>query len=212
VCSSDLLGSLVSEVADDRGVRAVILCGSGPSFSTGADVKQLARGGVTAELFLDWHRMARRLGELPMPLIVALHGHCLGGGVMLTLAADYRLAADDLRIGLGAVRHGILPGSAPELLPAIVGAATARRLCLFGEYIGADEALRIGLIDRVVAADELEAEARELAERTCGFSQVAVRECKALIARAPSLGAEGYEQAYLDAQRLCLSERGTSAG
>ncbi len=126
-------------------MRAVILCGNGPSFSTGVDVKQLAQGDVTAELFLDWHRIAGRLGELPMPLIVAIHGHCLGGGVMLTLTADYRLGADDLRIGLGAVRHGILPGSAPQLLPAIVGVAATRRLCLFGEYVDAEEALRIGL-------------------------------------------------------------------
>ena len=68
-----------------------------------------------------------------------------GGGLMLTLAADYRLAGDDLQVGLGAVRHGILPGSAPKRLAGIVGAAAARRLCLFGEYVGAAEALRIGL-------------------------------------------------------------------
>jgi len=208
---TELLGTLVSEVAEDDSVRAVILCGNGPSFSTGVDVKQLARGGVTAEVFLDWHRIAGRLGELPVPLIVAIHGHCLGGGVMLTLTADYRLGADDLHIGLGAVRHGILPGSAPQLLPAIVGTAAARRLCLFGEYVDAEEALRIGLVDRVVAASDLEAEARTLAERVSGFSQVAVRECKALIARAPSLDAAGYEEAYLKAQELCLPARGSSA-
>ena len=207
---TEQLGTLVSELADDSSLRAVILCGNGPSFSTGVDVKQLAHGDVTADLFLDWHRIAGRLGELPVPLIVAIHGHCLGGGVMLTLTADYRLGADDLRIGLGAVRHGILPGSAPQLLPAIVGAAAARRLCLFGEYVDAEEALRIGLIDRVVPAAELEAEARAVAERVCEFPHVAVRECKALIARAPTLDAEAYERAYLDAQMLCLAEREAS--
>lgn len=206
------LKQLVRELAGDRHVRAVILCGNGPSFSTGVDVKQLARGGVTTDLFLDWHRMARLLGELPMPLIVALHGHCLGGGVMLTLAADYRIAAADLNIGLGAVRHGIIPGSAPELLPAIVGAAAARRLCLFGEYVDADEARRIGLVDRVVSAAELEAQARALAERVAGFPQVAVREGKALLARAPHLDADGYERAYAEAQMLCLSDRAAAAG
>ena len=69
---------------------------------------------------------------------------------MLTLEGDYRLASDDLQIGLGAVRHGILPGTAPEVLAGIVGTACARRLCLFAEYVDADEALRIGLVDRVV--------------------------------------------------------------
>ena len=91
---------------------------------------------------------------------------------MLTLYADYRLASTGLTIGLGALRHGILPGSAPELLPRIVGSATARRLCLFGEYVDAEEALRIGLVDRLVAGRATcEEEARALAERVCGFSQ-----------------------------------------
>jgi enoyl-CoA hydratase/carnithine racemase len=87
---------------------------------------------------------------------------------MLTLEADYRLASDDIHIGLGALRLGILPGSAPEVLPRTVGAATARRLCMFADYVDANEALRIGLVDRVVPRAELDAVARELAERCSG--------------------------------------------
>ena len=197
----------VSEVAADRELRALILCGNGPSFSTGVDVKELSLGDVSADTFTDWHRSARTLGELEIPLIVALHGHCLGGGTMLTLGADYRLAAEDLTIGLGALRHGILPGSAPELLPGIVGSASARRLCLFGEYVDAAEALRIGLLDRVVPAAALQDEARALAERVCGFSAVAVRECKKLLARAPAMDTDTYEVAYREAQARCLQAR-----
>ena len=200
----------VGELAADREVRAVILCGNGPSFSTGVDVKELSLGDVSADSFTDWHRGARTLGELEIPLIVALHGHCLGGGTMLTLGADYRLAADDLTIGLGALRHGILPGSAPELLPAIVGSAAARRLCLFGEYVDAEEALRIGLVDRVVGAGTLEDEARVLAERVCGFSAVALRECKRLLATAGTMDMDTYEAAYRDAQARCLEARPTT--
>jgi enoyl-CoA hydratase len=197
----------LAEIASDGDVGAVILCGNGPSFSTGVDVKELARGEVSADSFTAWHRMAGGLGELPMPLIMALHGHCLGGGTMLTLYSDYRLAAEDLTIGLGALRHGILPGSAPELLPRIVGAAAARRLCLFGEYVDAEEALRVGLVDRVVARQSLEEEARALAERVCGFSAVAVRECKRLLAQAPMMDREAYEAAYHAAQQRCLQAR-----
>jgi len=201
------MGELVDEVAKDADVGAVILCGNGPSFSTGVDVKELSRGEVSAESFTGWHRMAGALGALEVPLIVALHGHCLGGGTMLTLYADYRLASADLTIGLGALRHGILPGSAPELLPAIVGSASARRLCLFGEFVDAEEALRIGLVDRVVAREALELEARRLAERVCGFSQIALRECKLLLARAPSMDRDTYEAAYREAQQRCLDAR-----
>ena len=197
----------VSDLAGDGEVSAVILCGNGPSFSTGVDVKELALGDVDAESFGAWHRMARGLGELEVPLIVALHGHCLGGGTMLTLYADYRLASTRLTIGLGALRHGILPGSAPELLPGIVGSASARRLCLFGEYVGAEEALRIGLVDRVVPAETLEAEARAVAERVCGFSQVALRECKGLLRRAGTMDPDAYEIAYREAQQRCLEAR-----
>jgi enoyl-CoA hydratase len=203
------MAACVNEVAGDGEVRAVILCGNGPSFSAGVDVKELSQREVDADSFRAWHRMARTLGELEVPLIVALHGHCLGGGTMLTLDADYRLASDDLTIGLGALRHGILPGSAPELLPAIVGSASARRLCLFGEYVGAEEALRIGLVDRVVGAQALEDEARALAERVCGFSRTALAECKLLLARAGSMDMDTYEVAYREAQQRCLEARDT---
>lgn len=93
-----------------------------------SDVKELQIGELDVDTFVEWHRMPRSLRELAIPLIVAIHGHCLGGGLMLTLPADYRLATTDVRMGLGALRHGILPGSPPELLPAIVGSACARRL------------------------------------------------------------------------------------
>ena len=197
----------VGELAGDEEIRVVILCGNGPSFSTGLDVRELSLGALDADTFADWNRMARALGELQVPLIVAVHGHCLGGGTMLTLAADYRLASADLSIGLGALRHGILPGSAPALLPAIVGSASARRLCLFGEYVDAEEALRIGLVDRVVPHATLYDQARALAERVCGFSRTALRECKLLLARAETMDRDAYELAYREAQQRCLQAR-----
>lgn len=202
-----LMAERVQELAGDRDVRAAILCGNGPSFSTGVDVKALADGEMQADDFVAWHRMARRLSALEIPLIVAIHGYCLGGGLMLTLAGDYRLASTDAHLGLGALRHGILPGSAPELLPAIVGIARARRLCLFGERLDADEALQIGLVDRIVSPDALQATAHELAERVSAFSPTAVRECKALLAHAGTLDADGYEDAYRRAQQRCLQAR-----
>lgn len=204
-----LMADRVHQLAQDADARAAILCGNGPSFSTGLDVKELGRGELKVEFFIAWNRMMRMLRELPIPLIVAIHGHCLGGGTMLTLEGDYRLASDDLHIGLGAVRHGILPGSAPEVLPGIVGAASARRLCLFAEYVDADEALRIGLVDRVVPRESLEAEARRLGERVSGFSSTALRECKSLLARAATFDAGGYDRAFSEAQQRCLDARDT---
>jgi enoyl-CoA hydratase/carnithine racemase len=202
-----LMADQVHQLSSDRDARVAILCGNGPSFSTGLDVKELARGELEVAFFVAWNRMMRSLRELSIPLIVAIQGHCLGGGTMLTLEGDYRLASDDLHIGLGAVRHGIIPGSAPEVLAGIVGAACARRLCLFAEYVDADEALRIGLVDRVVPRESLEGAARQLGERVSGFSSTALRECKALLARAGTLDADGYERAFSAAQQRCLDDR-----
>ena len=196
----------VAAIAIDPDARAVVLCGSGRAFSTGVDVKGLASAEIGLQWFRDWHQMIAELEALEIPVIAAIQGHCLGGGVMLTLAADYRIAADDLVIGLGAVRHGILPGSAPKRLAGAVGSLAARRLCLFGEYVDAGDAHRMGLVDRVVTHATLEDEVRAAAERVAGFSTRALRECKRLLALAPDLDDARYEHEYLAAQARCLAD------
>jgi enoyl-CoA hydratase/carnithine racemase len=196
----------IAELVADSDLRAVILAGNGRSFCTGVDVKGLKDGSVGLEWFRNWHHMTRDLERLEIPLVAAVQGHCLGGGLMLTLTADYRIAADDLQMGLGAVRHGILPGSAPQRLGATVGAVAARRLCLFGEYVDAAEALRIGLVDRVVPRAELDATAQSVAARAASYSRRTVQEIKRLLLQAPSLTNDEYETAYLAAQQRCLQE------
>ena len=208
----DRMRACIARVAGDRSVRAVVLAGQGRSFCTGVDVKGLREGSVRLDWFRAWHHMTADLEAIEVPLIAAIHGHCLGGGLMLTLTADYRLAGDDLQVGLGAVRHGILPGSAPKRLAGIVGAAAARRLCLFGEYVGAAEALRIGLVDRVVPVAELGDGARDLAERAASFSPTAMRELKRLLREAPGLDDAAYAAAYLSAQERCLADEHGTAG
>ena len=194
----------VQELAADDDVRAAILCGEGRAFSTGIDVKALQGSAIGPEYFVAWDAMSDELEGLRIPLVAAVRGHCLGGGLMLVLHADYRLAADDLRIGLGAVRHGIIPGTAPRQLVASVGVAVARRLCLFCETLDAAEALAVGLVDRVVAGDDLEAEARAVAEKVARYPRVAVEECKRLVQETPRLSREEYDAAYYAAQRRCL--------
>jgi enoyl-CoA hydratase/carnithine racemase len=151
--------------------------------------------------------MVQELEELGIPLVGAAQGHCLGGGLMLLLAADYRVGGDNLQIGLSAVRHGILPGTAPRQLVDTVGLAAARRLCLFCEAVDAEEARAMGLVDRVVPVAELEREARAVAQRVAQFPRHAVDECKRLVLRTPSLGRADYERAYLAAQQRCLDAR-----
>jgi 2-(1,2-epoxy-1,2-dihydrophenyl)acetyl-CoA isomerase len=92
-----------------------------------------------------------------------------------------------------------------------VASITARRLCLFGEYVDAEEALRIGLVDRLVPRAELDAAARATAERVAGLSTTALRELKRLLRVAPALDEAGYAAAYLAAQARCLAERAAGA-
>jgi enoyl-CoA hydratase/carnithine racemase len=208
----DAMRAALSELERDDDVRAAILCGEGRAFSTGIDVKALAGSAIGPEYFEQWDLMSNELDELRFPLIGAAHGHCLGGGLMLLLQTDYRLAADDLSIGLGAVRHGILPGTAPRQLVASVGVAVARRLCLFCEAVDADEALTIGLVDRVVPAEQLEAEAHAVAERVAHYPRVAVEECKRLVLGTPSFSRAEYDAAYFAGQQRCLDALGSEPG
>jgi enoyl-CoA hydratase/carnithine racemase len=194
----------VEELAADREARAAVLIGEGRAFSTGIDVKALGARGLGLEWFAQWQQMIRALEQLEIPLVIAARGHALGGGLMLLLTGDYRIAADDLRTGLSAVKHGIIAGSAVHRLAEAVGALAARRLCLFCEELDAAEALRVGLVDRVVTGERLEEVAQATAERVMPFSRTALKETKALLAKASRLDAADFDAAYLEAQQRCL--------
>ena len=87
-----------------------------------------------------------------------MHGYCLGGGLQLAIACDIRICSSDCRLGLPAVLEGIFPGMAPVRLPRLIGLGPARRLVLSGEVIGAEESLRLGMVDYVVPAERFEEE------------------------------------------------------
>jgi enoyl-CoA hydratase/carnithine racemase len=197
----------VEALASEPGVDAVVLAGRGRSFCTGVDVKSLEDGTLGITWFERWQRLVAALEGLPMPVIAAVRGYCLGGGLMLTLACDYRVASDDLQIGLSAVRHGIIPGSATYRLAAAVGAVTARRLCLFAEYVTAEDALRLNLVDRVVSGSALDGVASSAAERVAGFPAHAVRATKRLVIASSAPEPSDAEREYLDAQARCLEAR-----
>jgi enoyl-CoA hydratase/carnithine racemase len=123
---------------------------------------------------------------------------------MMLLTGDYRIAGDDLRTGLSAVKYSIIPGSATYRLAAAIGTLNARRLCLFTEFVDAPEAFRLGLVDRVVPAARVAELARETAQRVTRFSPTALEETKRLLAQAASLDLASFERVYLEAQQRCL--------
>jgi enoyl-CoA hydratase len=175
----------LGEVAADPGVRCVILSGEGRAFCAGADLSSL--GDLTPS------RAARRftganlwqaLEDLPQPTIAAVHGYCYGGGCELALACDLRLAAEDARFGQPEIKVGIIPGAGgTQRLPRLIGMTKAKEMVLFGEPIDAAEAVRVGLVNRVVPRDRLVDEARDWGERLAKLPPLGLRAAKAAMNR-----------------------------
>lgn len=178
------LGSVVAETAADESIRVLIITGEGRAFVAGADISEmvskdsmqgLAFGKFGAEVF-------RAIEQLPIPVIAAVNGFALGGGCELAMACDLRIASTKAKFGQPEVGLGIIPGfSGTQRLPRLVGPAKAKELVYTGEVIRADEALRIGLVNKVVEPEALMDEALALAEKIAAQAPVAVQLAKKAI-------------------------------
>jgi enoyl-CoA hydratase/carnithine racemase len=173
----------------EPGVRAVVLHGDGPSFCSGLDVMsvmaaQQGMNGVGGELHGEvpnwFQRAAYDWIRVPVPVIAALHGNCLGGGLQIALAADIRIAAPDTRLSVMEIKWGLIPDmSITRTLPRLVGIDVAKELTYTGRVFSGDDAAQLGVVTRV-AADPLGA-ARELAAEIASRSPDAVRGAKRLL-------------------------------
>jgi enoyl-CoA hydratase len=153
----DELESVARELASDAGVKAVVVFGGAKAFAAGADISEFGGQAEAREFGKQFRATFDRIGEIPRPVIAAINGVALGGGLELALACDLRIAADDARVGQPEILLGIIPGAgATQRLPALIGPARAKELIWSGRQVEAGEALAIGLVDRVVPADELE--------------------------------------------------------
>ena len=175
----DELRRALLELKQDQGVRVVILTGAGEkSFVAGADINELAVQTPTSgrEHALAGQHVFDLIENLGKPVIAAINGYALGGGCELAMACTLRPAADTARIGQPEVALGLIPGYAgTQRLPRLVGKGKAMEMILTGAPIGADEAQRIGLVNRVVPAADLMADARELAARLATNAPIAMR-------------------------------------
>jgi enoyl-CoA hydratase/carnithine racemase len=184
VAMQDQLRDVALRVADDTDIRAVVVYGGERAFAAGADVKEMAQ--------LSHAEMARRapilqasfdaVARIPQPVIAAITGYALGGGCELALAADFRVCADDATLGQPEIALGIIPGAGgTQRLPRLIGPARAKDLVFTGRLVKADEALAIGLVDAVVPADRVLAEATAMAQRLARGPAAALRAAKAAI-------------------------------
>lgn len=185
------LATTSGDLARRRDLRAVVLTGAGDqAFCAGADLterRSLSREEQTAHTYRI-NAAADALAALPMPVIAAIRGYALGGGAELALACDLRVAGEDATFGFPEVRIGIYPGAGGVLrLPWLVGPGAARDLLFTGRRIDAGTAFRIGLIDRLVPADDALPAALALAGEIAANAPLAVRALKAALDRSAGL-------------------------
>jgi enoyl-CoA hydratase/carnithine racemase len=148
------LPPLLDTLAADPGVRALVLTGEGGTFCAGADISTLREGAGEAQELAVLAEDA--LAAFPKPTLAAIRGHCVGGGAQLAAACDLRFATQGSLFGVTPAKLGIVyPASSTRRLVALVGPAAAKYLLFSGELIGAERALRTGLVDEVLPEDEL---------------------------------------------------------
>ncbi len=194
------LAAAFEPLATDRSVRAVVLTGTGErAFCAGADLRE--RSGFDDDAWFAQREVFRRafgaVRRCPLPTVAAVFGFALGGGCELALACDLVVAADDAVLGLPEVRLGLVPaGGGTQLLVRRVGRAVAKDLVLTGRRVDAAEALRLGLVDRVVPRAGLLGAAHGLAAEIAGNAPTAVRLAK----WALDLGADLAQEAAMDVE------------
>jgi enoyl-CoA hydratase len=175
----DELRRVMLDLKRDDEVRAIVLTGAGEkSFVAGADINELAVQTPTGgrEHALAGQHVFDVIENLGKPVIAAINGFALGGGCELAMACTLRIAADSAKLGQPEINLGLIPGYAgTQRLPRLVGRGKAMEMMLTGAPISADEAMRIGLVNRVVPAAELMVEARTLAAQLAANAPIAMR-------------------------------------
>lgn len=173
------LEAMFDGLAKDERVKVMILTGAGRIFIAGADIKAIA--AITSsqegkEMALHGQAVLNKIEACEKPLIAAINGTCLGGGLELAMCCHIRVAAEEARLGQPEINLGIIPGfGGTQRLTRLVGASKALELILTGDVIAASEAKAVGLVSQVIPADDLQRQVQGLARRIASKGQMAVR-------------------------------------
>ena len=197
----------------DNSVRCVIVTGEGnKTFCAGADITEFQQ--LTQETAAEFSRKGQQIFStielISKPVVAAINGYALGGGLELALACDFRLASDNATLGLPEMKLGIIPGwGGTQRLPWTIGIAAAKRMILLSNSVNATEALKTGLVDKVVPQNQLKTEAEKLAQRLCEWSPAALKQAKAAVNSVTKTFLESGLRKETDLFALLFSEEET---
>lgn len=192
------LAEAIDIIEKDENVRCVVIRGNGErAFSAGADFTELRKltPETSTAFSVKGQQVFSKLEEMSKPVVAAINGYVLGGGLELALACDFRVAADNAELGFPEIKLGFIPAwGGTQRLPSIVGVAEAKRLIMLGERVQADEACKMGLADKVVPMKELEAEAEALAQTLCEFPAAALKHAKLAVNSVTKVSPDGLKR------------------
>jgi len=181
VATQDRLKELAEEATRREDVRAVIVYGGEKVFAAGADIKEMQNMDHAAMVLRSraLQESFTAVARIPKPVVAAVTGYALGGGCELALCADFRIAAENAKLGQPEILLGLIPGAGgTQRLARLIGPSKAKDLIFTGRMVKADEALTFGLVDRVVPADEVYAAAHEWAAKLAQGPAIALRAAK----------------------------------
>jgi enoyl-CoA hydratase/carnithine racemase len=180
----DEIAAAAAQATADHDIRAVIIYGGPKVFAAGADIKEMAEASY-ATMAADTRRLQdafTAVAKIPKPVVAAITGYALGGGLELALCADFRVAGQSARVGQPEILLGVIPGAGgTQRLPRLVGPARAKDIVYTGRFVSAPEALAIGLVDKVVPDAEVYQAARDMVNRYAAGPAVALRAAKQAI-------------------------------
>lgn len=207
---------LMLKAEEDNEVKVLVLTGTGnKSFVAGADIKEMLEMNAmeARQHALKAKRVTDTIWNLKKPIIAAVNGFCLGGGLEYAMACDIRTASETAKFGLPEINLGIMPGSAgTQRLPRLIGMARAKEYCLTGDMIDARKALESGLINYVYPAESLMAETMVLAEKIATKSAPALTLIKSAMNRGSETDLETASLFEIDCFGLCFSTQEQKEG
>lgn len=210
------LAEVFQELETASDIHGIILTGAGDkAFIAGADISVMANYGPTEALAMarEGQALLFRLENHPQPVIAAVNGYALGGGMEIAMACDFIVAAPEAKLGQPEVLLGVIPGFAgTQRLARLVGVHWAKRLCMTGEHLPAEEARRIGLVTEVVPREHLLSRCQALLAKMKENGPLAVRLAKEVINRGANMDLEAAAALEAEAFALCFSTKDQKEG